>query len=122
MARHQGFPESGVEAISVCTPNVHHAAPTIAALRAGAHVLVEKPIAASVAEGEAMIRAARLCGLIALAVLHAPSVYAQQRLPVRRDNNGQWLKDPGQEHLGKQVTMTDEMKEVKDKSIRKLNR
>ena len=40
--------------VSVCTPNVHHKAPTIAALKAGAHVLCEKPVSVSVADAEEM--------------------------------------------------------------------
>jgi UDP-N-acetylglucosamine 3-dehydrogenase len=47
------------DAVSVCTPNFLHAAVAIAAARAGAHVLVEKPMAVSAEEGEAMIEAAR---------------------------------------------------------------
>ncbi|NLF31727.1 MAG: Gfo/Idh/MocA family oxidoreductase [Planctomycetes bacterium] len=47
------------DAVSVCTPNYLHAPQTIAALKAGAHVLCEKPMAISVAETRAMIRAAR---------------------------------------------------------------
>jgi hypothetical protein len=42
-----------------------------------------------------------------------PSV--QQRLPVRRDNAGTWLKDPERECPGKPVTLTNEMKDVKTK-------
>lgn len=49
----------GLDAVSVCTPNAFHAAPTIAALRAGAHVLVEKPIAMNAQEGRRMVEAAR---------------------------------------------------------------
>ncbi|RPH63046.1 MAG: DUF2961 domain-containing protein, partial [Chloroflexi bacterium] len=40
---------------------------------------------------------------------------AQHRLPVRRDNAGQWQKDPRRECPVKPVTLTDEMKEVKAK-------
>ena len=49
----------GPDAVSVCTPNYLHAPQTIAALKAGAHVLCEKPMAISVAESRAMIRAAK---------------------------------------------------------------
>lgn len=47
------------DAVSVCTPNAFHAAPTIAALKAGAHVVVEKPIAMNAQEGRQMVEAAR---------------------------------------------------------------
>jgi predicted dehydrogenase len=47
------------DAVSVCTPNGLHAPATIAALRAGAHVIVEKPMAMNAREAEAMIRAAK---------------------------------------------------------------
>ncbi|WP_248930592.1 Gfo/Idh/MocA family protein [Paenibacillus hamazuiensis] len=48
-----------VDAVSVCTPNYLHARMTIAAANAGAHVLVEKPMASTVEEGEQIIEAAR---------------------------------------------------------------
>jgi UDP-N-acetyl-2-amino-2-deoxyglucuronate dehydrogenase len=47
------------EAICVCTPHPEHAAPTIAAAEAGAHALVEKPLASSLADCDAMLAAAR---------------------------------------------------------------
>jgi hypothetical protein len=46
-------------------------------------------------------------------VADVPSV--MQRLPVRRDNNGQWLKDPERECPGKPMELTDEMKTMKAK-------
>ncbi|MCR2806161.1 Gfo/Idh/MocA family protein [Paenibacillus soyae] len=46
------------DAVSVCTPNALHASMSIAAAKAGAHVLVEKPMAVTDAEAEAMIQAA----------------------------------------------------------------
>ncbi|GAB7055411.1 MULTISPECIES: Gfo/Idh/MocA family protein [unclassified Paenibacillus] len=51
------------DAVSVCTPNILHAPATIAAANAGAHVLVEKPIAATEEEAQAMIEAARRNGV-----------------------------------------------------------
>lgn len=40
--------------VSVCTPNVYHKDPTIGALKAGAHVLCEKPISISAEDAEEM--------------------------------------------------------------------
>ena len=48
-----------VDAVSIAVPTSLHAELTLIALGAGRHVLVEKPIAASVREADAMIRAAR---------------------------------------------------------------
>jgi UDP-N-acetylglucosamine 3-dehydrogenase len=47
------------DAVSVCLPNHLHAEVSIAAANAGAHVLVEKPMAVTAEEGEAMIAAAK---------------------------------------------------------------
>jgi predicted dehydrogenase len=50
--------EPDIDVVSVCTPNGLHAEHAIAALRAGCHVLCEKPMAISVADCGAMIQAA----------------------------------------------------------------
>lgn len=47
------------DVVLVCTPPVAHAAQAIAALESGAHVVVEKPPAPSLAELDAMLAAAR---------------------------------------------------------------
>lgn len=47
------------DAVSVCTPNGVHAAPSIDASNAGCHVIVEKPMAMNPGECEKMIAAAR---------------------------------------------------------------
>jgi predicted dehydrogenase len=50
---------SDVDAVSICTPTPTHADIAIAAMRAGKHVLCEKPVARSVEQADAMIEAAR---------------------------------------------------------------
>jgi predicted dehydrogenase len=51
-----------IDAISICTPNFLHKAPAIAALRAGKHVLVEKPLAMNAAEGQEIVDVAKETG------------------------------------------------------------
>ena len=51
-----------IEAVSVCAANHVHAEITIAALKAGKHVLCEKPMAVTLAECEAMVAAAEESG------------------------------------------------------------
>jgi len=55
-----------VEAVVVATPPATHAAIAIAALGAGRHVLVEKPIASTIADGERIAEAARSARLTCL--------------------------------------------------------
>lgn len=52
-----------MEAVIVCTPPHLHAPISIAAMRAGKHVLCEKPLARSVDEAEEMVRVAREQGV-----------------------------------------------------------
>jgi predicted dehydrogenase len=54
--------EKELDAVSVCTPNGLHAENTIAALNAGKHVIVEKPMAMNAKEGQAMVDAAKKAG------------------------------------------------------------
>ncbi len=49
--------------VDICTPPVEHAAATIAAARAGKHVLCEKPIARHLADARAMIAACEAAGV-----------------------------------------------------------
>lgn len=53
---------SDVDAVSVCVANIYHAAVTIQALRAGKHVLCEKPMATTAEDCEAMVAAAKEAG------------------------------------------------------------
>ncbi len=51
-----------IEAVSVCTWNSAHAPCTIAALKAGKHVLCEKPMATNARDAQAMLDAAKESG------------------------------------------------------------
>jgi len=51
--------ENKLDIVLIATPDHWHALPTIAALKAGAHVYVQKPISVDILEGEAMLAAAR---------------------------------------------------------------
>lgn len=59
----------GVDAVIVSTPNYLHAPETIAALNAGLHVMVEKPMSLNRAEAEAMVNAGLESGAL-LMVAH----------------------------------------------------
>jgi len=48
----------GLEAVSIVTMSDQHAAPTLAALRAGKHVFLEKPMASTLADCDAIVSAA----------------------------------------------------------------
>lgn len=58
-----------IEIISICTPSGLHAKIAIAAMNAGKHVLVEKPMAMSLYEADAMIAAAEK-NRVKLGVVH----------------------------------------------------
>jgi UDP-N-acetyl-2-amino-2-deoxyglucuronate dehydrogenase len=70
---------AGVQAVVVATPHPAHASVTTAALRAGAHAIVEKPLASSLEDCDAMIAAAREDGRT-LAMISQRRLYA----PVQR--------------------------------------
>lgn len=53
-----------VHAVSITTPVFQHAEPALAAMRAGKHVLCEKPIARTLEEADAMVAEAERSGVI----------------------------------------------------------
>jgi predicted dehydrogenase len=74
--------DGGIDALVVSTPNALHAPQTIAALDAGVHVLVEKPMALDAAEAARMVAAAERSGAL-LMVAHC----------WRFDEEVRWLRD-----------------------------
>jgi predicted dehydrogenase len=81
--------EGNVDALIVSTPNYLHASQTIAALNAGVHVMVEKPMAMNAQEAEQMCESAEKSGST-LMVAHC----------WRFDPDVLWLKDQSKK-LGK---------------------
>ena len=72
-----------VDAVLVCTPPGCHAEIGIAAMKAGKHVLCEKPLTRTVAEAEQMVQAAREAGVILKCGFnhrHHPAVWEAKKL------------------------------------------
>ena len=66
-----------LDGVLVCTPTAVHAPPTVAALKAGKHVLCEKPMEASLKSATEMVRTAHETGkilMIALKLRYTPQV------------------------------------------------
>lgn len=71
-----------VDAVSVCTYNQAHRQPTVDALEAGKHVLVEKPMATFLDDAVAMVRAARRTGKLLMCGIK--SRYSAEWLAARK--------------------------------------
>ncbi len=56
------FEKEELDAVSVCTPNMFHKDPAIAALKSGAHVLTEKPMAGNLKDALEMYEASKKTG------------------------------------------------------------
>jgi len=55
--------QSQVEALNVCTPHPQHAGPAVKAAKAGVHVLIEKPLASSLEDCDAIVNAGKQRGV-----------------------------------------------------------
>ncbi|GAC1466456.1 MAG: Gfo/Idh/MocA family oxidoreductase [Isosphaeraceae bacterium] len=74
-----------VDAVIIATPDHWHALPTIHAVQAGKDVYVEKPVAHNVAEGQAMIKAARKYNkIVAVGTQQRSSSHFQKAVEVVR--------------------------------------
>lgn len=96
-----------IDVVDIVTPNNSHAEIAIAALKAGKHVLCEKPLAMNLTEAKAMLAAARASGKVAM-VCHnyryAPAVQLAKQLiasgrlgrilHVRAQYLQDWIMDP----------------------------
>jgi len=78
MAAGEAAREDGVEAVAIVTPNHLHAPVATAFLRAGIHVICDKPLATSVAEGRDLVRLTKQSGKL-FAVTYNYSGYPMVR-------------------------------------------
>ncbi|WP_370592994.1 Gfo/Idh/MocA family protein [Streptomyces sp. NBRC 110028] len=115
-AEHYGWAESAtdwqqvigrddIDIVDICAPGALHAEIAIAALKAGKHVLVEKPLANTIAESQAMAAAAgaaRNNGIQSMvgfnyrrvpALAHARRLIAAGRLGTVREVHASYLQD-----------------------------
>ncbi len=77
-----------VDAVAICTPNHLHEPIAVAAAEAGKHVLVEKPMAVSLAAADRMIAAAERAGVVLMPahnVRFAPAFVAASEAVQRGD-------------------------------------
>lgn len=75
--------DDAVQAVYIATPNFMHCEQTVAAAKAGKHILCEKPMALNAAEGQRMVEAADEAGVKLMAAymtLFNPAYQAAKRL------------------------------------------
>ncbi|MFN8442333.1 MAG: Gfo/Idh/MocA family oxidoreductase [Caldilineaceae bacterium] len=75
----QIFADPEIDVVAICTPSGSHAAEAIAALNAGKHVLVEKPMALNLVDADAMIEAAKRNGVVLAVALQRRTETAYAR-------------------------------------------
>ena len=80
--------DEAVEAVDICLPTDLHASVAKAALLAGKHVLVEKPIALDPAEADALVTIARSAGKVLMAGQVLRFVPAYRRLAEELKSSG----------------------------------
>jgi len=78
--------DDGIQVFDNCGPNNMHAEPTIAALEAGKHTIVEKPLAMNVKEAREMVKAAQkasdkgIKSMVSFSNRFSPAVLLAKRL------------------------------------------
>jgi predicted dehydrogenase len=83
--------DPAIDLVDICTPTDQHAPMAIAALKAGKHVLVEKAIALTTDDADAMVEAARQAGKL-LMVAHVLPFFADFRFAADAVRGGQYGK------------------------------
>ena len=108
MARAEAARPDGIDAVAIVTPNYLHAPVASAFLEAGIHVICDKPLAISLAEGEALAALARERNLV-FALTHVYAGYPLVRHARNMVANGEigeirlvqaeypqdWMAEPG---------------------------
>lgn len=82
-----------LDAVDICTPHYLHAPQAIAAIQAGKHVLVEKPMACSIEEARAMAgaaEAARVTLMVGQNLRYLPGSVAVQQLLAKGELGDIW--------------------------------
>lgn len=72
--------ETGVQAVSICTPHPDHAALAVECCKLGLHVAIEKPLAASLEDCDAILAAARENGVTGTTICQRRFYRPAQRL------------------------------------------
>jgi len=80
-----------VDLVDLCVPNDEHASMAIQALKAGKHVLVEKPIALTTADADAMVAAAKSSGKL-LMVAHVLPFFPEFAFAAEAVQSGRYGK------------------------------
>ena len=78
MANAEAARPDGIEAVAIVTPNYMHAGPALAFLKAGVHVICDKPLTTTLAEARGLEAAAKESGLV-FAVTHNYTGYPMVR-------------------------------------------
>ena len=78
MAKAEAARPDGIEAVAIVTPNHMHAGPALAFLKAGVHVICDKPLTTTLTEARELAAAAKKSGLV-FAVTHNYTGYPMVR-------------------------------------------
>lgn len=96
-----------IDAVSVATPEFHHMDPVIAAAEDGKHVFVEKPIAHTLSDAEAMIKATKKVKFMVGYLLRFDPRYAEGKRLISNGEIGEilsaWARRAGKKIVAERV-------------------